>query len=94
MSERIIHCTKLDQDLPGLAYAPMPGALGERIYASISKQAWQAWVKHSTMVMNEYRLNPADPADQETLLKQMEAFLFGGGEVAHVPGYVPPETCS
>lgn len=40
------------------------------------------------MVINENRLNPAEPAAQEVLRRQLEDFLFGGG-AAKPAGYVP-----
>ena len=58
---RTIHCSKLDIDAEGLDFAPWPGPLGQRIYAEISKPAWQQWLAHQTMLINEYRLNPLDP---------------------------------
>ena len=38
---RTVHCAKLKKDLPGLAYPPVPGELGKRIWANISKVAWE-----------------------------------------------------
>jgi Fe-S cluster biosynthesis and repair protein YggX len=84
----MVHCVKLGKDLPGLKFPPFKGELGERIYQSISDEAWKLWLGHSTMVINENRLNPAEPAAQEVLRKQLEDFLFGGG-AAKPAGYVP-----
>ena len=86
---RTIHCTKLGVDAEGLDFAPWPGPLGQRIYAGISKPAWQQWLAHQTMLINENRLNPLDPAARKYLAEQMEKFLFGG-EVDHAAGFVPP----
>lgn len=88
---RMVHCKKLDQDLPGLDYIPLKGPLGERIYQEISQQAWRDWLKHATMVINENRLNPAEPAAQTVLKQEMEKFFFGGGVQAPA-GYVAPTT--
>jgi len=41
------------------------------------------------MVMNEYRLNPANPRDQEVLVRHLEDFFFGEN-AALPPNYVPP----
>ena len=42
------------------------------------------------MLVNENRLNLADPRARKYLAKQMEAFFFGDG--AEQPtGYVPPK---
>ena len=87
---RTIHCVKLGAEAEGLDFAPWPGALGQRIYAEISKPAWQSWLAHQTMLINEYRLNPLDPKARKFLSDEMEKFLFGG-DVAQPEGYVEPE---
>lgn len=87
---RTVMCIKLGKELPGLKYAPIKGPLGERIYAQVSEEAWRLWLKHSTMVINEYRLNPSEPDAQKILCEQLEKFFFGGG-IAAPEGYVPPE---
>jgi Fe-S cluster biosynthesis and repair protein YggX len=85
---RTVHCHLLDKEAPGLAYAPYPGALGQRIYDQISAEAWQRWLAHQTMLINENRLVPRDPKARAFLQAEMEKFLFGGG--AEKPaGYVP-----
>ncbi|WP_199096841.1 oxidative damage protection protein [Dyella sp. ASV21] len=87
---RIVHCAKLGRDAEGLDFAPWPGALGQRIYADISKEAWQQWLAHQTMLLNEYRLNPLDPKSRQFLSTEMEKFLFGG-DVQAPEGFVPPD---
>lgn len=87
---RMVMCQKLGKELPGLKFAPMKGELGQRIYDNISEEAWKEWLRHSTMVINENRLNPSDPEAQKMLRGQMEQFLFGPG-VAPPSGYVPPK---
>jgi Fe-S cluster biosynthesis and repair protein YggX len=86
---RTIHCAKLGIDAEGLDFAPWPGPLGQRIYAEISKPAWQQWLAHQTMLINEYRLNPLDPKSRQFLGGEMEKFLFGG-DVKQPEGYVAP----
>lgn len=72
----IVHCQKLDQNLEGLAKPPYPGELGLRIYDHISKEAWNLWLAHQTMLINEYRLNLIDPKAREFLEKELKQFLF------------------
>jgi Fe-S cluster biosynthesis and repair protein YggX len=87
---RNVMCVKLHRELPGLDEVPFEGhPLGQRIYDNVSKEAWRMWVDHMKMIMNEYRLNLADPRAQEFLLKQMEAYFFGEG-AALPDDYVPP----
>jgi Fe-S cluster biosynthesis and repair protein YggX len=80
----------LKQELPGLAYQPWPGELGKRILESISQQAWQNWLKHQTMLINEHRLSPLNPDHKAFLEGEMEKFFFGEGS-QKPQGYVPPE---
>lgn len=87
---RIVHCVLLGQEAEGLDRPPYPGELGQRIYEQVSKQAWQRWLGHQTMLINEYRLVVIEPQAREFLRQQMEQFFFGEG--AQAPeGYVPPD---
>lgn len=75
----MIFCKKLGQEAEGLPEAPYPGALGERIYNEISKAAWESWLGHQTMLINEYRLSLIEPKSRAFLEEEMEKFLFGEG---------------
>lgn len=87
---RTVHCVKLGKEAEGLDRPPYPNELGQRIYENVSKEAWQMWLNHQTMLVNEMRLNLMDPEAQKFLMQQMEAYFFGEG--ADTPeGYVPPE---
>lgn len=101
MSERTVHCAKLDRDLPGLDEATADGrsalkmaqllggsAARQRVHDHISAQAWQMWKDHMLMVVNEYRLDPTSDEANRVLGQHMEAFLFG--DAKDIPGYVPP----
>ncbi len=77
--ERQVHCQKLGKIAEGLDQIPYPGEIGKKIYNSISKQAWQSWINHQTMLINEYRLSVIDPKAREFLEKEMQNFLFGSG---------------
>ncbi len=86
---RTVNCIKLGHEAEGLDFPPMPGDLGKRIYESVSKEAWQQWVRMQTMIINENRLNLADPAHRKYLAEQVEQHFFGDG-ADRVQGYVPP----
>ena len=87
---RMVKCAKLGKEAEGLDRPPYPGALGKRIFDEISKEAWQRWLAHQTMLINENRLNPMEPAARELLRAEMEKYLFGPG--SNLPkGYVPPK---
>jgi len=86
---RMIHCIKLGKEAEGLDFPPVPGDLGRRIFESVSKEAWQQWQRHQTMLLNENRLSLADPRARKYLQTQMEQYFFGDG--ADMPtGYTPP----
>ena len=76
---RMVKCVKLGREAEGLDFPPYPGELGKRIYENVSKLAWQRWLKHQTMLLNEYRLTPIDPKARQFLVAEMEKFFFGGG---------------
>jgi Fe-S cluster biosynthesis and repair protein YggX len=87
----MVHCVKLGREAEGLDRPPYPGDLGKRIHAQVSKQAWQDWLRHQTMLINENRLSPMDPKSRKFLEEQMDKFFFGEG--AEMPqGYVPPKS--
>ena len=87
---RMVNCVKLGREAEGLDVPTYPGPLGKRIFDSVSKEAWQAWLKHQTMLVNENRLNLADPKARKYLVEQMEKHFFGEGADAAL-GYVPPK---
>jgi len=85
---RMVKCVKLDKEAEGLDRPTYPGDLGKRIFQNVSKEAWQSWVGHQTMLINEYRLTPVDPKARKFLEEEMEKYFFGGG--SDMPdGYVP-----
>ncbi|WP_144392344.1 oxidative damage protection protein [Pleionea sediminis] len=87
---RTVFCQKLQKDLPGLNAPTYPGELGQKIYNNVSQEAWQQWLKHQTMLINEKRLNVIEPETRTYLAGEMEKFLFGG-DYDMPEGYVPPE---
>lgn len=88
---RIVDCVVLGRPAEGLDYVPYPGPLGQRIYAQVSKEGWQRWVDHQTMLINEYRLTPIEPKARQLLVAEMEKFLFGSG-AAKPKEFVDPGT--
>ena len=76
---RTVQCVVLKTEAEGLEYLPYPGELGQRIYENVSKEGWQRWLKHQTMLINEYRLTPIEPKARKFLVAEMEKFFFGEG---------------
>ncbi len=87
---RTVFCRKYQQDLEGLDLPPFPGAKGQDVFDNVSKQAWQEWLKHQTMLINEKHLNMLEKSTREYLMEQMQKF-FSGSEFDQAEGYVPPE---
>lgn len=86
---RMVQCVKLGREAEGLDRPPYPGDLGKRIFENVSKEAWKAWMRYQTMLVNENRLNLAEERARKYLAVQMEEYFFGSGG-ALPPGYVPP----
>lgn len=87
---RLVKCIKLGRESEGLDFPPVPGELGKRIFENVSKEAWNQWLQHQTILVNEYRLNLADIKARKYLITQMESYFFGEG--ADQPaGYIPPD---
>jgi Fe-S cluster biosynthesis and repair protein YggX len=81
---------KLGREAEGLERPTYPGELGKRIYENVSKEAWQGWLRHQTMLINEYRITPVDPKARKFLEEEMEKFFFGEGST-QPEGYVAPQ---
>jgi Fe-S cluster biosynthesis and repair protein YggX len=88
-TDRMVKCVKLHKELPGLSEPPFDNPLGQRIFESVSKEAWAGWVERMKMIMNEYRLNLGTKEAQEFVMQQMEEYFFGEGAAAPPPGFVP-----
>ena len=76
---RTVTCIKLGREGEGLKMPPYPGELGQRLFENVSREAWQMWLAHQTMLINEYRLTPIEPKDRKFLEEEMEKFFFGEG---------------
>ncbi|MCU7813297.1 MAG: oxidative damage protection protein [Candidatus Thiodiazotropha sp. (ex Notomyrtea botanica)] len=85
---RTVNCVRLKREAEGLERMPYPGELGQRIFDNVSKEAWQEWLRHQTMLINENRLSPVDPKARKFLEDQMEQFFFGEGS-APPPDFKP-----
>ena len=84
-----VTCIKLNKDLESLDRAPYPGELGKRILENVSKQGWQLWLDHQTMLINENNLNMLDDKAQSYLKDQMEKFFFSDEDIDDIKGFNP-----
>ena len=88
---RMVNCVKIGRELPGMDAAPFPGELGDRIYNTVSQQAWDMWKEHQVLIINHYGLVLADPQARQFLMEQLQEFFFG--EDAQMPeGWTPEGT--
>jgi len=85
---RMVHCVKLNKEAAGLELPPIPGELGQRIWKSVSQEAWEEWKKLQTMIINEYGLNCADPKVRSHIAEQCERYFFGEG-IDPIPNHTP-----
>ena len=84
----MVNCVKVGRELPALDRPPFPGEFGQRVFENVSKEGWALWQQQSTLLINHYGLNLADPDAQKFLMEQMEQFFFGEG--AQMPeGWTP-----
>ncbi|MBN7798749.1 oxidative damage protection protein [Parahaliea mediterranea] len=86
---RTVFCKKYQKELEGLDAPPYPGPKGQDIFDNVSKQAWQEWQNHQTMLINEKQLSLMDPEARKYLQQEMDKFL-AGEDYDKAEGYVPP----
>ena len=79
---KMVNCIKLGREAEGLDRAPFKGEFGDRIFASVSKEAWKQWLEHSKMLINEYRLDLTSESGQRLWMTECEKFFFGEGSSA------------
>ncbi len=89
LPERLVYCKLLQKELPGLAFQTYPGELGKKIFENISQQAWQQWMAHQTILINEHRLSPIEPEHRKFIEGEMEKYFFGEG--SEVPDSFIPQ---
>ena len=85
---RLVNCKKYSREMPGLDQPPYPGPKGEEIFNNVSKRAWEEWLDHQKMLINEGQINLTDKEARKWLSEQMELFL-SGQDYAKPKGYRP-----
>jgi len=86
---RTVMCRKFKEELEGLEKQPYPGPKGQEIYDTVSKKAWQAWIEHQTLIINEKHMSLMDPNTRKVLAQEMEKFM-DGEDYIKAEGFVPP----
>jgi len=90
MSERMVKCVKLGQELPGLKTPPVPGELGKKVYENVSQDAWNEFLEYFKMVINEYRLDLTSPTADQIFEQKIEEYFFSDN-LTMPEGYIPPK---
>lgn len=85
---RMVMCRKYKEEMEGLPVPPLPGAKGQVLFESVSRQAWGEWMQHQTLIINEKQLNLMDLGARTYLSEQMDKF-FDGEAVDQAEGFVP-----
>lgn len=85
---RTVHCSRYQEELPGLDAPPFPGARGQEVFETVSARAWEEWQHHQTMLINEKHLNMMDKESRKYLNEQRDKFLVGEA-IDQAEGYIP-----
>jgi Fe-S cluster biosynthesis and repair protein YggX len=87
---RLVHCIKLDKELPGLAKPPFPNEMGQLVYEKVSKEGWDLWLQESVRYINTYRVDLSSREGAEFMLKQLRIWMgIEGGDLA-ATAWTPP----
>jgi len=86
---RQVNCVKLGREAEGLEKPPFDTEFGRKIFDSVSKEAWRMWLEHSTMFINEFRLDLMSERGQELWMAECEKYFFGDGSDLP-PDFSPP----
>ncbi len=81
----MVQCVKLGREAEGLEKPPFKGELGQKVFDTVSKEAWRMWLEHSKMIINEFRLDLTSEQGQRVWMTELERFFYGEGSA------LPPE---
>lgn len=87
---RIVRCAVLKREAEGLERPPHPGSLGQRIFENVSQEGWKQWLQRLATIINENKLNTADPTSIKVIEQHMLGFLFGEGDLGQLPAGFKP----
>ncbi|MBK9001824.1 MAG: oxidative damage protection protein [Myxococcales bacterium] len=82
---RMVQCVKLGREAEGLEKPPFKGELGQKVFDTVSKDAWRMWLEHSKMIINEFRLDLTSEQGQRVWMTELERYFYGEGSA------LPPE---
>jgi Fe-S cluster biosynthesis and repair protein YggX len=70
-----ITCTRCSESAPQMEKPPIRGKVGLDIQAAACQECWDEWTSGEVMIINEYRLNLADPEHRKVLYSHMRKFF-------------------
>lgn len=70
-----VTCSRCKRHAPGLEEAPLAGARGQKVLASVCADCWGAWVEESKNLINHHGIEVADPQQRQRMYPLMAAFL-------------------
>jgi len=87
---RLVHCIKLDRELPGLAKPHFPNEMGQLVFEKVSKEGWDLWLQESVRYINTYRVDLSSREGAEFMLKQLRIWMgLEEGDLA-ATAWTPP----
>ena len=86
---KLVFCRKYQTEMEAMDFAPFPGAKGQELLETGSKQAWQEWLKHQPTLINEKRLNVFEPDAKKFLEEQREKFFSNDETLEKAEGLKP-----
>jgi Fe-S cluster biosynthesis and repair protein YggX len=71
----MINCTRCKRETEGFDKSPLPGPYAPEIETNSCPDCFQDWMGQEVMIINECRLDVAQPESQEKLNLEMARFL-------------------
>jgi Fe-S cluster biosynthesis and repair protein YggX len=72
---KMITCLRTGKVVAQMEKPPIRGKIGQEIWENAGQEAWDEWARTEVMVINEYRLNLADPEHRQVLYGHMREFF-------------------
>jgi Fe-S cluster biosynthesis and repair protein YggX len=79
-----IQCVRCGETRTPLERAPFRNELGERIHSQICQVCWKEWLAYQTALINHNGLDVRERDARDFLVKNLEAYLFRGGETEDI----------
>ena len=71
----MITCAKCGQQKAQMDIPPLAGERGLKVQQQVCADCWQAWLEQSTLLINHYNIQVADPNQRRQLYPLMAEFL-------------------